>query len=455
MSYTNAYISPSPGKFPIIAWGGFSIEREKEIRNNFGTDSKEFKDFLKKEIDHIKGMGFSVATRPLYDSYRFVRPSLVNSGLSIIGSTPNSEKQLESIENFTLYLDRFLSLNNIDEIVSWLIVDEPNYKQLSLCRDIKNVLIDRIYSRKPMNFWINCLCDVPKDATNTVNPDDSEMPGYLMTYPEYLGKVQEIFTPQVWSFDQYPLRIKRGEIVVQDSYFETLRYYMLMSKRTGRPFWAFCQCLTILCAKNGNTHGIATPVPSYQYMRFEAFSSLAYGAQGIEYWSLIARKDTTEVGEIKPRFGAAPLDDNGNIFDATIYNAIKELNSEIEKGSHIFLKAVPEKVRHTGKAVWNDVEYYEPGESFGPLHNLVSTNKGVIISWLKNGSDNYLLIMNHDPSASQIITLYIDSRTTIWRISLTKEPEMSVLHEGDITSAPQSVFYKRTLEAGGYLLLKW
>lgn len=96
MSYTNAYISPSPGKFPIIAWGGFSIEREKEIRNNFGTDSKEFKDFLKKEIDHIKGMGFSIATRPLYDSYRFVRPSLVNSGLSIIGSTPSSEKQLES-----------------------------------------------------------------------------------------------------------------------------------------------------------------------------------------------------------------------------------------------------------------------------------------------------------------------------------------------------------------------
>ena len=154
--YTNIYISPSPGMFPIIAWDGFCIDQEKTIRDKYGNTSPEFKAFLKKEIEHIKDMGFTTAIRPLWESFDNVQPSLVKSGLGIIGQTPSP--QLASAEIFSSYIDGFLSRNTLDEIVGWLIVDEPRFSQLELCKQIQQILIRKLYRRKPMNIWINCIC---------------------------------------------------------------------------------------------------------------------------------------------------------------------------------------------------------------------------------------------------------------------------------------------------------
>ena len=450
--YTNIYISPSPGMFPIIAWGGFCIDQERTIRDEYGNTSAEFKAFLKKEIDYIKDMGFTTALRPLWESFEYVQPSLGKSGLGIIGQTPADK--LASTEVFSSYIAGFLNCNTINEIVGWLIVDEPKFNQLELCRDIQQILIKKLYRLKSMNIWINCICqEDSKIEDNKEEEDKGYTGGY--SYPGYLDYIQKLLSPQVWSFDQYPIRIKdNGDVFVQSGYFRILRCYMLQSKKTGRPFWAFCQCLCILRSKKGVTNGITTPKPSYPLMRFEAFCSLAYGAQGLEYWSLTTRGMVVESSGL-PRFGDAPLDEKGDIHDMSIYNAIKTLNSEIRKGQSIFLGAVPKKVRHTGEKTWEGVDYYQPGESFGPLHSMVTTSKGAIVSWLVNGSDNYLLIVNHDPLNSQAITLYVDSLTTIWRVSLTKQPDFSVFHEGDESKPPQSVFIKQTLEAGGYVLLKW
>lgn len=101
----------------------------------------------------------------------------------------------------------------------------------------------------------------------------------------------ELTQPQVLSFDHYPITVASQEtlaenvdapnafpaarLLVKPDFFSCLELLRTLSNGTGLPFWAFT------CAVR---HG-PYPTPTEGHMRFQLMNDLAYGAQGLQYFT--------------------------------------------------------------------------------------------------------------------------------------------------------------------------
>ena len=91
------------------------------------------------------------------------------------------------------------------------------------------------------------------------------------TYREFVARYMELFRPKVLSFDHYPLI---GEDDMRPQYYENLEIIREAAVQADIPFWAFA---------------MTTPLGPYREpteaeLRFQVFSNLVYGAQGIWYF---------------------------------------------------------------------------------------------------------------------------------------------------------------------------
>jgi len=124
----------------------------------------------------------------------------------------------------------------------------------------------------------------------------------------------ELVRPQMLSFDHYPITIGADEeirrlagaphvfaphkIIVKPDFFSCLELLRNLSNATRLPFWAFT------CSVR---HG-PYPTPTEGHMRFQLMNELAYGAQGLQYFTYahdnaMVRPDasTTETWELARR----------------------------------------------------------------------------------------------------------------------------------------------------------
>jgi hypothetical protein len=102
---------------------------------------------------------------------------------------------------------------------------------------------------------------------NYASPEQMDVP----TYREYVSAYMERFQPKVLSFDHYPLI---GEDDIRPQYYENLEIIREAAVKAEVPFWAFA---------------LVTPHWSYRdpteaEIRFQVFSNIVYGAQGIWYF---------------------------------------------------------------------------------------------------------------------------------------------------------------------------
>lgn len=195
-------------------------------------------------------------------------------------------------------------------------------------------------------------------------------------YLEYLDLFIKEVPLQVLSFDQYPV-IGAGSSDIRESWYDNLELFAKESKKAAKPFWAFA--LTV-------AHG-PYPIPTQAALRLQVYSNLAYGAQGIQYFTYQTVKD--------PRwdFNNGPITLDGKRTE--VYDRMKLMNQEIKALSPVFLGAKLLNVSHTGDTV--------PTGTFKlasalpkPFRILETVGLGAIVSHLKNGNDEYLMVVNRD-----------------------------------------------------------
>ncbi|MGM9867746.1 MAG: hypothetical protein ACI303_07880 [Lepagella sp.] len=171
----------------------------------------------------------------------------------------------------------------------------------------------------------------------------------LTKYEDFLDEFIAKFDPPLLTFDFYPIKSNgdNGHRVDQDLFYKYLNIFANKSQQYGIPFWSYCLCLehTVSETVEGTVKETVYPVPTEGMLRFEAFSALAFGAQGIVFWGF--KQDykafcLNEKGEqIKDEHGfdtkrlvitdrRAPLDVYGNI-DQDIWNAVKKITNEISR----------------------------------------------------------------------------------------------------------------------------
>lgn len=316
-------------------------------------------------------------------------------------------------ENSPRFVEYVRELGKYPQLAAWYFTDEPTYDNLNKYRKIYSSLRRQDPSRV---LFLNLVGVLEKTFT-----------GNLKSFPDYLNLIQSQFAPDIWSFDYYPILIKKGDLIVNyEQFFSDLEYFRNISLKTGKPFWSFCECMEY------KTPSYSRPAATEVYLRWAAFSALAYGAQGIAYWTYGMRNSNKVENYI-----SALTTMKGEKTRA--WYSAQKVNGEIKKFNHIFYKCRVKDVRHTGKKIFKGTK--KLSGSYGPLKMVRSGDDGVVVSLINNNGKEYVMIMNHSVTNNQ-------------NISIELLPNVSIK---DLTESSESVLNWREeisfiLPKGGYKL---
>ena len=232
---------------------------------------------------------------------------------------------------------------------------------------------------EPNNARFPVLADMA-DRLRSVDPDHviyvNLFPNYApdevlgSTYPEHVRKFIEEVRPPLVSFDFYPVT----EDGIRERWWENLEVISRESAAAGLPFWAFAL----------STSHKPYPIPTMASLRLQFYTDLAYGAQGLQYFTYWNPVPGTW------DFHDAPIDLDGN--RTAVYDLVKAMNAELQARADIFVGDKVLQVRHTGETVPPGVTPLTDLPE--PLTALDTHGKGAVVSLLENGGFRYLMLVN-------------------------------------------------------------
>ena len=265
-------------------------------------------------------------------------------------------------------------------IVLYHIYDEPNTSQYP---DVKK-LCDRFNSIDSTRMtFVNLLAKT--DPKQLQAPD----------YATYVDAFVQTVNPPFLSFDIYPVWSSRNKAyVAEDGLYSSYGTISRISRESKRPFWAY-----ILTTKHWNY-----PKPKTEYIRFQVFVALGYGAQGLSFFTYALpdfdRKDH--------KFSDSALDEEGNPTD--VWYMIRDVNREVTNLKDVFLGAEVVDVSHTGSKLPPDTKRL--GTPPAPFNSIESGKQGIMVSHLRNGDNEYLLLLNRSVTEKQKVHYSLSAPVT-------------------------------------------
>jgi hypothetical protein len=207
-------------------------------------------------------------------------------------------------------------------------------------------------------------------------------------YDEYVEKFIQACNPPVLSYDHYS--ILEGGGFRGDLYFSNLESMRKAAIKHNLPFWQIVLSLGCL--------NFREPTPAD--MRFQVYTSLAYGARGIAYFKYFS----APVGN----FRGGPIDQFGN--ETPMWQTLRQVNLQIGKLAPMLLKLRSDRVYHFGSI---------PAGCKGPDDNsLVETIAGPMLvgDFTHSDGSRYIMVVNKDFAGS--LPCHPKFRTPIARLEL-------------------------------------
>jgi hypothetical protein len=210
-------------------------------------------------------------------------------------------------------------------------------------------------------------------------------------YRKYVSECARQIPLQFLSFDYYPVLKDR----LSKTWYENLEQFSSEAKKAEKPFWAFA--LT-----TNYDDGHLTP-QTLSAMRLQVFSDLAYGAQGIQYFTYWSATSVNAPSSEDQR--GAPITADGK--RSVVYDRVKQMSEEIRNLSGVFLGAKMLWVRHSAKGMipTGTIRLTSLPD---PVKVLDANGAPILVSLLENGDFNYLVVVNKDFLNSINFTFYGD-----------------------------------------------
>lgn len=309
---------------------------------------------------NIEKCGFSMACE-YYPSRELALRHLMTAAKTNVKLIIWCPEILTDMENTVREFSRYKSFGG------YLMFDEPEATKFrTVAEEVKklNKIDNKHY------IWINIF---PIYAT--LNQLQS------ISYKQYVDDYIEIVNPSILSFDSYGIK-KDG---LRSDYYQNLEIISSSCKQKGISFWAY-----VLTSQYGNYK-----TPTKGTLSFQAFNNLAYGAQGIEYFSY------RRILEYGLNMTCAPIDTNYQIMP--IYYDVKELNAEIKYYSRFFYGCNIKEVTYLGKGI--PVGTRQMGNLPASIRIVSYTGNGFLVSYFASGKHDYLLFVNQDYTKSQELVL--------------------------------------------------
>lgn len=262
-------------------------------------------------------------------------------------------------------------IKDYDALWQYHLADEPKMKQW----DRLDKLQKRIKRLDPKaKCYINLLPNIGKEMLTSIG---------VKSYPEYLREYSKIEQPQI-CYDFYPVQRKT---VRNDIWYPILEDIRNESLRTGKPFWAYILCVP---------HNIY-PMPTMGHLRLQCYANLAYGAQGICYFSY-----ATPEPKGANDFRDGPLLSNGK--KGKTYKLVQRMNAELKPVASLFWKSKVTGIEHR-KCIDGEVlvsHFTKDGVRYTCFVNK-SADKDVTVGL---PSDRYLVRIRKSLEAEPVKTVY-------------------------------------------------
>jgi hypothetical protein len=262
---------------------------------------------------------------------------------------------------------------------------------------------------------------------------DAEHPCYINLFPNYADPAQ-LGTPtyrehvdqfirqvpvQFVSFDHYPV-VGRS---LRDGFYENLEIVAAASRDAGKPFWAFSLAVA---------HG-PYPVATTAHIRLQMYSNLAYGAQGLQYFTYWTVPSDTW------NFHEAPILPDGR--RGAVYARVQEVNRELQARRGVFLGSTVESVGHTGANIPHGTRPYHAAP---PVQSLKTEGQGAAVSILCKGDRRFLVAVNRDINAAMKLDVQLQDDAGV-RI---------VKKDGTLGDALGNA-YRADVDPGDVVVLTW
>lgn len=344
----------------------------------------------------IKDCGFNLAQRKTdIEDTKEILDVLPDTGVKLMARTFGMDKPDECQNDVN-------KLKDNPYIGAWQLGDEPKNCELTTLAQCMRKIYE--IDKKHMSF-INLNTSPQECDENTDNIARDEI-----NYEAYLDEIQNKLRPAVWSYDYYPFMLKQpyeSNIIVENrKYYMYLEYFSKQARKTKRPFWCYVLCQQFEIEntdEDGETYTRRSAKPTEALMKFETFCALAYGAQGLVFWNY----QQSENNDTETYFDA-PLDLNGE--KTSIWYAVQNVLREVRKYTRVFLNSELVDCRHAGFVPIGCNALSLP---FGPLTTLKTGSAGVLVSHLKKGVRNFMVIVNHDAFKGQQITIKFNTADNV------------------------------------------
>lgn len=286
-------------------------------------------------------------------------------------------------------------------------------------------------------------------------------------FAQYIALFKSKFLPSCISYDSYPIiehdellcgkkeGVKQGALDLRfDIFYYNLQVYLMQAQDIERPFWAYCLSLEHTV---GNTY---FPLAKEEYLRFESFSALAYGAKGLVFWRYHPAVSIDEDMD-KGIFLRGLLDQEYQ--KTPVWYFAQRVMKEVKKYQHIFANSRVLWCRHIGRIPEGAASVIFP---CGPLTSINADGDGVLVAHhikpANNATDYYLVIVNHSPNRYQKVTMTLECEMLLAdeedhgsrQYYVVKE--LTPLRSGESNTEDNlSGTLSRTLVPGGYIILHY
>lgn len=428
------YISPVPGRIPVVAFNPWVSRKESRWQDAPGNTFKV-----------LGRCGFNTAVLHVPEEGILSRAFSLAKESGITCILQHYKHTLNNV--METLVERFKDESNLG---AFELKDEPTFFTLGIPQYTGARLDWQEGEIREMYDTIRGI--IIRDRLNLMvfmNLAYYEKKGNFGNYPtylDYLKKIQAAYLPAMWSYDVYPIISKKGATYIdQTKFYNAFNDFMQIAGLSGRPFWAYCMSMQYVSYYNG-TLDYSRPAPTAGNLRYEAFSALAYGAQGIIYWAYAQTEDNSSEKQL-----TAPIDRQGRRTDVW-FNA-RQVNSEIARYSDVFLGCTVVSVFLRDNPLLSGEMLILHNVS--PVSNIVADESGkVLVSHIRNGAYEYAVIVSQNPfRAIDFILVYKNNYLDSYDV-LEMTPNFLSEATIDKPAAP-STTRRIELDPGGYAIIRW
>lgn len=338
---------PASKPFPIMAY--------------FGPNTAQISDASWSDMDEA---GFNLCYSPFWWSEQ-LNTTAINLGKKYgIGSFIWDPRV--NGDNAVNQSDLSLAVNKYSgesSFTGFFLKDEPNVTNYPTLASWRNA-----YENLDSNhfLYVNLFPDYASTAFLGTN-----------SYSAYVNSFIQTVNPKFLSYDYYCITTSG----LRPTYYQNLEFMRSVSLSNNIPFWAFTLSIQHLDYQ----------APTEGNIRFQLFSSLAYGAKGLQYYTYCNI------------IGASGLIDSNGNRTATYYIA-KKINNEIQNLGALLLSLDSVAVYHTSPAPQGTT-------LFGGHGGITSCNNvPAVISFFDSPEKgSYFMVVNRDYVNAENVVLTFDS----------------------------------------------